>query len=144
MNMKNSREILVSALKTAQMGQIGIRSVLGTTMCPGLRADLETQLREYDRIETEAHTIASQRGWELDELDPAVRTMADMLARVRLTGKHHDSAIADMVIMGNTKGMVKSLRGLNHFSGTDERVSALMQKLLDTETANIHQMQSYL
>lgn len=144
MNMKDSKDILDSVLKTTQMGQIGIRSVLDTTMCPGLRKDLESQLREYDQIETEAHTIASQRGWELKELDPAIRAMSDMMTRMRLTGKKHDSRIADMMIMGNTKGMIKSMRGRNHFSESDDRVNALMQKLLDTETANIRQMQPYL
>ena len=52
--MKNSQQILSSVLKTAQMGQVGIRSVLDTRMRPGLRKALEQQLREYDQIETEA------------------------------------------------------------------------------------------
>ena len=73
--MKNSMDMLSSVLKTTQMGQVGIRSVLDTSMRPGLRKALESQLREYDSIETEAHAIASQRGWELKELDPAVRMM---------------------------------------------------------------------
>ena len=77
--MKNSKEILSSVVKTAQMGQTGIRSVLDTSMRPSLRKALESQLREYDSIETEAHTIASQRGWELKELDPGVRMMTDMM-----------------------------------------------------------------
>ena len=79
--MKNSKELLTSLLKTTQMGQVGIRSVLDTSMRPGLRKALESQLREYDSIETEAHSIASQRGWELRELDPAVRMMSDMMTR---------------------------------------------------------------
>ena len=65
--MNNGKEILSSVLKTTQMGQVGIRSVLDTTMCPSLRKALESQLREYDSIESEAHAIASQRGWELPE-----------------------------------------------------------------------------
>ena len=65
--MKNSKEILSSVLKTAQMGQVGIRSLLDTSMQPALRSALESQLREYDAIETEAHAIASQRGWELHQ-----------------------------------------------------------------------------
>ena len=70
MFMKNSREILTSVLKTTQMGQIGIRSVLDTSMRPGLRKALESQLREYDSIETEAHSIATQRGWDWTSLTP--------------------------------------------------------------------------
>lgn len=142
--MKNSKEILSSVLKTTQMGQVGIRSVLDTSMRPGLRKALESQLREYDSIETEAHSIATQRGWELRELDPAVRFMSDMMTRMKLNGKNTDSKIADMMIQGNTRGMIKGLKNLHQFPETDSQISTLSQKLLDCETANIRQMQGFL
>lgn len=142
--MKNSRQVLTSVLKTTQMGQIGIRSVLDTRMRPALRKALEQQLREYDQIETEAHALASQRGWELPELDPAVRMMSNMVTRMKLTGSDSESRIADMMIQGNTKGMVKGLRNMHQFPREDSQISALSQKLLDTENANIRQMQAFL
>ena len=142
--MKNSKEILSSVVKTAQMGQTGIRSVLDTSMRPSLRKALESQLREYDSIETEAHTIASQRGWELKELDPGVRMMTDMMTRMKLHGRNTDSKIADMMIQGNTRGMVKGLKNLHQFPSSDSQVQMVSQKLLDCEAANIRQMQGYL
>ena len=142
--MKNGKEVLTSLLKTTQMGQVGIRSVLDTSMRPGIRKALESQLREYDAIETEAHALASQRGWELRELDPAIRMMSDMMTRMKLSGQGSESKIADMMIQGNTKGMIKSLKDLHQFTGDDERVRTLSQKLLDCENANIRQMQQYL
>ena len=142
--MKNSKEILSSVVKTAQMGQTGIRSVLDTSMRPSLRKALESQLREYDSIETEAHTIASQRSWELKELDPGVRMMTDMMTRMKLHGRNTDSKIADMMIQGNTRGMVKGLKNLHQFPSSDSQVQMVSQKLLDCETANIRQMQGYL
>lgn len=144
MNMKSSKEILSSVLKTTQMGQIGIRSVLDTSLRPGLRQALESQLKEYDSIETEAHTIAGQRGWEIPELDPAVRAMSNMMTRMKLVGKGNDSRVANMMIMGNTRGMVKHYKNMHQFSGQDDRVTNLSQKLLDTETSNIRQMQGFL
>ena len=142
--MKNSKELLTSVLKTTQMGQVGIRSVLDTSMRPGLRKALESQLREYDSIETEAHTIATQRGWELPELDPGVRFMADMMTRMKLTGQNTDSKIAGMMIQGNTKGMIKGLKNIHQLVDQDEKVNILSQKLLDCENANIRQMHQYL
>ena len=142
--MKTSKDVLTSLLKTTQMGQVGIRSVLDTSRGPGLRKALESQLREYDSIETEAHAIASQRGWELKELDPAVRMMSDMMTRMKLAGQDTDSRVADMMIQGNTKGMIKSLKDIHRFAGDDEKVMTLSQKLLDCETANIKQMQGFL
>lgn len=142
--MKNNKEILSSVLKTTQMGQVGIRSVLDTSMRPGLRKALESQLQEYDSIETEAHSLASQRGWELSELDPAVRFMTDMMTRMKLNGRNTDSKIADMMIQGNTRGMIKGLKNLHQFGGQDDQIHILSQKLLDCETANIRQMQGFL
>lgn len=142
--MKNSKEILTSILKTTQMGQVGIRSVLDTSMRPGLRKALESQLREYDSIETEAHNLATQRGWEMDDLDPAVRIMSNMMTRMKLRGKNTDSKIADLMIQGNTKGMIKSLKDIHQYPETDDRISTLSQKLLDCEKANIRQMQNFL
>ena len=126
------------------MGQIGIRSVLDTSMRPGLRKALESQLREYDSIESEAHNLASQRGWEMDDLDPAIRMMSNMMTRMKLRGKNTDSKIADLMIQGNTKGMIKSLKDIHQYPETDDRISTLSQKLLDCEKANIRQMQTFL
>lgn len=142
--MKNSQQILSSVLKTAQMGQVGIRSVLDTRMRPGLRKALEQQLREYDQIETEAHALASQRGWELKDLDPALRMMSNLVTRMKLSAGGSESKIADMMIQGSTKGMIKGLRNMHQFPREDSRISALSQKLLDTENANIRQMQAFL
>ena len=142
--MKTSKEILSSVLKTTQMGQVGIRSVLDASMRPGLRKALESQLQEYDSIETEAHALASQRGWELKDLDPALRMMSNMVTRMKLSAGGSESKIADMMIQGSTKGMIKGLRNMHQFPREDSRISALSQKLLDTENANIRQMQAFL
>ena len=142
--MMKSQEYLSSILKTAQMGQAGIRSVLDTSMRPALRKTLEVQLREYDSIETEAFTIALQRGWELPELDPGRRFLKDRVTRLKLNGRGTDSRIADLLIQGNTKGMIQGLRNLHRFSGQDHQIRILSQKLLDCETAHIRQMQAFL
>ena len=142
--MKNSKELLTSVLKTTQMGQVGIRSVLDISMRPALRNALESQLREYESIESEVHAIAFQRGWELSELDPAARFLSDAMTRMKLTRGNCDSKIADMMIQGNTKGMVKGLKNLHQFPKLDNQISTISQKLLDCETANIRQMQAFL
>ena len=126
------------------MGQVGIRSVMDVSMRPSLRKALESQLQEYDSIESEAHCIASERGWELPELQPGKRLMADVMSHMKLGRGNTDSKIASMMIQGNTKGMIKSLKNLHQFAGQDSQVHALSQKLLDCETANIRQMQSFL
>lgn len=142
--MQESQNLLNSILKTAQMGQTGIRSTLKSTMRPALRRALETQLSEYDGIEREAQAIAESRGWELRDLEPVAKGMADMVTRARLSGGCTDSRIAAMMITGSTKGMVKGLQQLHQFNRPDPQVTGLSQKLLDCENAGIRQMQSFL
>ncbi len=144
MNMKNDREVLSSILKTTQMGQIGIRSVLDNTMQPSLRKALKSQLAEYDLIETEAHHLASQRGWELNELQPSARMMADMMTRMKLNFGNTDSKIAGMMIQGNTRGVITGIKMRHRWNGQDSQIDILSQKLLDCENANILQMQQFL
>ncbi len=144
MKMKGSKDLLSSILKTTQMGQVGIRAVMEHAVRPGIKQELKSQLAEYDNIEREAHSIASSRGWELEELDPMVKYMAGMMSRMQLVSGSVDSKIAAMMIQGNTKGMIKSLKNMHRYYGDDVPVSTLSQKLLDCETANIRQMQGYV
>lgn len=142
--MKKNQEFLSALVRTIQIGQIEIRSVLDTSLGAALRKALEGQLQEYDSMETEAHVIALQRGWELPELDPGRRFLKDRLTRIKLNGRGTDSRIADILIQGNTRGMIRGLKSLHQFEGQDHQLRILTQKLLDCETAHIRQMQSFL
>lgn len=142
--MNNSKEVLSSILKTTQMGQVGIRSVMRGAVRPGLKNALKSQLKEYDSIEREAYSIAASRGWELEALDPAAKTMAGLMARAQLSFSGTDSKIAAMMIQGNTRGMIKSIKNMHQYKMKDSPVSILSQRLLDCENANIQQMQGFL
>lgn len=142
--MMRNQEFLSSLLKTTQAGQVEIRSILDTAMGSELRTTLEAQLREYDSMETEALTIALQRGWELSDLDTGLRFLADRATRFRLNGRNTDSGIADIMIQKNTKAMIKGLKKLHQFQEDDAQIRILSQKILDCETANIRQLQQYL
>lgn len=142
--MKNSKDMLSSILKTTQMGQIGIRSVLNASIQPELRKQLQSQLQEYDSIEREAQAIAASRGWELRELNPAVKGMTNMMTRSRLSNGDVSAKAAAMMISGNTRGMIKSLKNIHRFVEKDPQVSTLSQRLLDCETANIRQVEGFV
>lgn len=144
MNMKNDQQMLSFILKATQSGQISIRKVLDTSMRPALRKALQSQLREYDSIESDAYALAAQRGWDLHEMQPGKRMVAGIITHMKLRHRNSDSQIADMMIMDNTQGMIQGLKNLHQYQQQDSQVSALSQRLLDCETASIRQMQSFL
>lgn len=144
MKMKGSKDVLSSIIKTTQMGQIGIRSILNAPLRASLKDALRSQLREYDSIEREALALAASRGWNLKQLDPAVKHMTNMMSKAKLAFGDTSSKAAAMMIQGNTRGVIKGYKNLNQFAASDERVRILSQKLLDSENANIQQMQGFL
>ena len=104
----------------------------------------DEQLREYDAMEAQAHALAAQRGWELPELDPAVKFMSDMMTRMQLGLGRSDTKIAELMIKGNTKGLTKQLHNSHILRHTDQPINDLNQKLLDSERANIRQIQGFV
>ena len=142
--MKGSKDILSSILKTTQMGQIGIRSILKNPLHSELRTELTSQLREYDAIEQEAHGIALSRGWTLKELDPAIKGMTNMMTRSRLSFGNTESKAAKMMIQGNTRGMIKGFKNCHHVRNGNSQILDLSQRLLECEKRNINQMQGYI
>lgn len=144
MTMKGSKDVLSSVIQTAQMGQIGIRSVLNAPLRASLKDALRSQLREYDAIEREALELAKSRGWAIKELNPAIKRMTNMMTKTKLSYGDPSSKTAALMIQGNTKGIIKGYKNLNQFAMPDERVSALSRKLLDCEKENIQQMQGFL
>lgn len=142
--MKGSKDVLSSIIKTTQMGQIGIRSVLNAPLRASLKDALRSQLREYDIIEREALALAASRGLPIKELDPAIKHMTNMMTKARLSFGDSSSKAAAMMIQGNTRGIIKGYKNLNQFAVPDERIANLSKKLLDCEKENIQQMQGFL
>lgn len=142
--MKDSKDLLGSALKTAQMGQIGIRSVLKAPLRASFKETLQEQLRQYNSIEQEAKAIASSRGWEMDSLSYGIVGMTNAMVRAHLSFGSTNSKAAAMMINGNTRGIIKGVKNLHAISSSDERISNLCQKLLDYEKEGIRNLQEFL
>lgn len=144
MKMKNSKDLLGSALKTTQMGQIGIRSIIKMPLQTDLKEMLKDQLKEYDNIEREAKMIATSRGWELDSLSYGVVGMTNAMVRAKLSFGNINSKAAAMMIKGNMRGIIKGVKNKHEIPSADERVNALCQKLLEREQEDINELQEFL
>lgn len=142
--MKDSIDILSSLLKTTQMGQVGIRSVMDAANSTELKKALNDQLKEYDAIEKETYALAQERNFTLQGLNGTVRSMTDMITRSQLMYRKSDSKIAAMMVHGNTRGVVKGLKNLHRYHQNDGAITALAQRLMDCENNNILEMEGFL
>lgn len=142
--MKTEKDLLSSILKTTQMGQSGIRCVMDYAEDEKLKQALHSQLKEYDEVENRAQALARDRNWQVNELAPVVKSMSSMMSKMKLQYGDIDSKIADMMILGNTRGHIKGLRNLHKCEVQDGGLQTLAKDLLKYEEENIRQMQPFL
>lgn len=142
--MINSQRVLNDIIKTSQMGINGINVVMDKTTQPALRQALKVQRREYSDIEQQAKLLARQKGYRIDQLKPISRKMGALMSKGQLMMGEPNSKIAGMMIQGNTRGMILSLKNMRRCDCPDPQVADLSQKLLDTEKNNIVSMQGFV
>ena len=142
--MLTEAELLQYIYQTTEMGRDGIQSVLPHAEDETFHQALEQQLTEYEKLYGATGKMLQERGQEPKGLNPMVKASSEMMSAMKTMADHSTSKIAEMMIQGNTKGMIKGLKTLHQFGQQDEQINTLTQKLLDCENANIRQMQGYL
>ena len=142
--MSNSKKALRTLLRVTQMSQLRLHRYIRASKQPDVRRALEQQFRECGAIEREVHAVASQRGWELPEPDPASRIFILALTSLRLQLRNRDSRIAGSTIRDSANNMILAFTHLHRLSQRDIVLKSLFQKLLDSETACIRRMQVFL
>ena len=142
--MINSQRVLNDIIKTSQLGINGINIVMPRTDQPALRQALKVQRREYSDIEQQAKLLAQQKGYRIDQLKPISRKMGALMSKSQLLVGEPDSKIAGMMIQGNTRGMILSLKNMRRCNDPDPKVAELAQKLLETEKNNIVSMEGFV
>ena len=142
--MMNSQRVLNDIIKTSQMGITGINVVMPKASRSALRQALKVQRREYSDIEQQAKLLAQQKGYRIDQLKSITRMMGALMSTGQLIMGEPNSKIAGMMIQGNTRGMILSLKNMHRCNNPDEQVARLAQKLLETEKNNITTMQGFV
>ena len=142
--MTENERILTQIVQITQMGQTGINCVMPKAQQPALRQALKVQRLEYQSIGARAKNLAKAKGLQTHNSSRISHHLSTLSTRSRLMGGNADSKIAGMMIQGNTRGMIQSLKEMHKAKNPDPEVARLSQKLLETEINNIKQMEGFL
>ncbi len=142
--MIDNQKLLNQIMKAAQMGQNGIHAAMPNASQPALRQALKCQRKEYVSLEQDAVKLARKHGYQMENLSPVAKGMAAMSSKSRLMYGDKNSKIAGMMIQGNTRGMIESIQNMRKCPKADPEIAKLAQKMLETEIANIRQMEGFL
>ena len=111
--MQNEIEMLRSIRQSTEMGCSGIRAVLPEAQNPAMQSALRSQWKEYDSIYAEADRLLRERGVRLSGVNPLAKYGSMLTAKLRARNSRNTTArIAEMLVQGNTRGMVKSMQNL--------------------------------
>ncbi len=142
--MTKESDLLQHICQTTEMGQLGIDMVLDYADNASFHDALCKQKTEYADLYQSADSLLRERGEQPKSINAFARFSSELASSMKTMHDHSQSAIAEMMIQGNTKGMTKSLQYLEDYSGEATPITALTRKLLQTEESNIEQMKSFL
>lgn len=142
--MITDTELLGHIRETALMGHDGIDAVLKYADCKPLKQALQQQKAEYGEICSTATSMLKQRGATPEPLPVGSKMGLAMSRTMQMFSPPSTSKIAEKMINGNTKGVIKSIQKDRQYLGKDKSVTELSKKLLETEENNIRQMKPFL
>ena len=143
--MINDMDMLNSIRKSTEMGAYGIQTVLDETADSGLYKELQSQLTEYEKILDEADSLLRDRGGIAKNINPMAKVGSFMSAKMKVRmAKDPNSKVAELMMQGNTRGMIKSIHNNRTMDVLDPKVKALANRLLQTEQSNIDTLKEYL
>ena len=140
--MINTQQMLCFLLNTVQLDQHLISAAILTASSHTLKSLLSRHLLEYDRMEGEIQEVAGSRGWELPELQPALRWNQGI--RFRLSVRSQDDRIAEKLLYLHTAERIDLLRMKKLWELPDQQALLLLQKLLDCNAIQLRQMESHV
>ncbi len=126
------------------MGIVGIDCVIDSISDQNVRNVLDEQRVEYQKIYHEADRLLESYGAKKQNLSPLAKYGAIMASKMKQTVDGSAAHVAEMMIEGNTKGLIKSYRCRRQLHPDDPETQGLAEKLLQTEVHNIEQMKQFL
>ena len=139
----NDNEFLNLISKNAEMGKVGIDSIMEYTRDEKMREALRVQAKEYDKIYAEAGQMLRERNAEVKHLNPMAKIGSEMTSAMKTMTDHSTAKIAEMMIQGSTMGVTKLMKNRADYDGNDKDILSLSDKLLSTEERNIKTMKGF-
>lgn len=141
--MNGNEELLEKVYKNAQMGAETISHLLEITEDEELLSQMEAQYSEFRSVKREAARLIKQKGGEAKGLTTNEKLRTELMTKAQTIRDRSVSHIAEMLILGNTMGVIDSERNINQ-SYADGHFLDLAVRLKNIEENNIVNLKKYL
>ena len=129
--------------QNAEMGLIGIDTILKKVMDEKLAKLINEQRREYEHICSLVKEILIKYGAKEEEI-PKVKELSSKIMSEIMSMGSDDKKIVKLMMEGNQKGVMEIQENLNNKKCDDEEIINLAKRLLDTEEHNREEFKKFL
>ncbi len=129
--------------QNAQMGLIGIDTVIPKVQNDVVGKIIKEQKAEYENICKEASEILIKYGAKEEEIGK-LKEISSKLMSEFMTISGDDKKIVKLMMEGNQKGVIAIQEKLNTYKDKDPEIVKLAEKLLATEEHNREEFKPYL
>lgn len=129
--------------QNAEMGVIGIDTVLKKVTNEKIAKLIIEQRKEYECICEEAKDILTKYGAKQEEI-PKMKELSSKIMSEMMSMGSDDKKIVKLMMEGNQKGVIEIQEKLNTYQDEDSEVINLAKRLLETEEHNREEFKEYL
>lgn len=143
--MKKDSEVLAEIYRNAQLALTSISDILPEIDDVNIKEEILREHEEYERICSEAASLAHKFGVELKEPNPVKKAM--MWSAIKMGTANDNSAqnVAQMMIRGTVTGLTSLKTSLTDGEKEmDEEVKKLLCDIIETEEGFEEKLKTYL
>lgn len=140
----NESELINSIRKNVEMGIDGIKMVTQYAKDEKFVDALNSQMREYQQIYTEADALLAKVGGKPKDVPAVAKMSAEVMSSIKCMTNGQDAKIAEDMVRGNTTGAAKLTRQLHEYEGNNKEVIDFTNRVIQTEENNCEQMKQFL
>ena len=140
----NEREVIVKLYQNVDMGVVGIESIEDKIKTRALAKTVLNQKEEYQNLKQELLSFCKDYNVQEKELGTMAKLSSGMMSNMKLMMDKSDSHIAKMMMEGTNKGLISLEELKNNYDGKDEKLIAMIEKIIKVEQQNNEDLKIYL
>ncbi len=142
--MDGNEELLNYIHQNSEMGIGTIEHLLVINTDDEFRKTLDSQMDEYKAINIKAAEMLHDSKKEAKDVSAMSKISSNMMIDMKTLTDKSASHISEMLIQGNTMGIIQMTKRLKEYGNADKNILDLANRLLAFEHRNIEECKKFL
>lgn len=144
-NLKSDSEVLAEIYRNAQLAQVSITDLLPEVEDEDIKEELLREHEEYERICSEAASLATRYELNLKEPSPIKKAMMWSAIKMNAANDNSKQNVAQMMIKGTVNGITSLKTSLTDGEAImNVDVKNLLKELIEVEEGFERKLKKYL